>query len=115
MKESLILDKSNDFAIRVVKLYQYLCDKKNEPIMSKQLLRAGTSVGANLHEAQYAQSKADFISKNSIALKEAAETGYWLNLLHKTNYLSAAEFNSMNNDCKELIKILTSIIKSLKK
>ena len=88
MDKNIIVDKSFEFAIRVVNLYKYLCEKKNEYTLSKQLLRSGTSIGANVVEAQQAQSKADFISKISIALKEATETKYWLQLLQAANYLS---------------------------
>ena len=112
--EKTVLVKSLDFAVRIVRLYQYLTDKKKEFVMSKQLLRCGTSVGANLREAKYAQSTNDFISKNSIALKEIAETEYWLELLYKTEYLSQAEFESIQADCAEIAKMLTAIVKTTK-
>ena len=112
MAESLTLDKSKEFAIRIVKLYKYLCDNKHEYVMSKQLLRCGTSIGANLSEALYGISRNDFIAKVFISLKETAETEYWLELLNKTGYLSDDEYDSINNDCRELIKLLTSIAKS---
>ena len=112
--ENVIETKSFVFAVRVVKLYQYLCDKKKEYVLSKQLLRAGTSIGANVAEAQQAQSKADFISKVSIALKETAETKYWLRLLNATGFLSDIEIKSITADCEEIEKILTSIIKTSK-
>ena len=112
--ENVIETKSFVFAVRVVKLYQYLCDKKKEYVLSKQLLRAGTSIGANVAEAQQAQSKADFISKVSIALKETAETKYWLRLLNATGFLSDIETKSITADCEEIEKILTSIIKTSK-
>lgn len=112
--EKTVLVKSLNFAVRIVRLYQYLTDKKKEFVMSKQLLRCGTSVGANLREAKYAQSTNDFISKNSIALKEIAETEYWLELLYKTEYLSQAEFESIQADCAEIAKILTAIVKTTK-
>lgn len=109
-----ILEKSMDFAVRIVRLYQYLCKEKKEFILSKQLLRSGTSVGANLREAKYAQSTNDFISKNSIALKEASETEYWLELLFRTGYLTEKEYNTIIADCSELVKMLTAIVKTTK-
>lgn len=110
-----VLVKSMDFAVRIVKLYKYLCDDKKEFIMSKQLLRSGTSVGANLREAKYAQSTDDFIHKNSIALKEISETEYWLELLLKTDFLTQKQYDDINSDCSEIAKMLTSIVKSSKK
>ena len=104
--------KSFLFSVRIVKLARYLQEEKKEYILSKQLIRSGTSIGANIVEAQQAQSRADFISKLSIALKEASETNYWLRLLNATEYLSESEFSSIIVDCKELEKILTSIIKT---
>ena len=112
--ENIIEKKSFVFAIRVVKLYKYLCDKKKEYVLSKQLLRSGTSIGANVAEAQQAQSKADFISKISIALKETTETKYWLRLLNASEYLSDYEIKTILSDCVEIEKILTSILKSSK-
>ena len=109
-----IADKSFQFAIRVVNLYRYLCAEKQEYVLSKQLLRSGTSIGANVAEAQQPQSRNDFISKLYIALKETTETKYWLRLLSATHYLSETESNSMLNDCTELEKLLTAIIKSAK-
>jgi len=113
-QENIILEKSFAFAVRVVKLYKYLCDEKKEYILSKQLLRAGTSIGANINEAQAGQSKADFISKMSIASKEARETKYWIELLAKTDYLSTddSHVQSLIVDIEEIIKLLTSIVKS---
>ncbi len=111
---SIIVDKSKAFAIRIIKLYQYLTNEKKEFVLSKQLLRSGTSIGANIKEASRAQSKPDFISKNSIALKEASETEYWLELLHETNYITDKQFESLYNDNVELIKVITSIIKTTK-
>ena len=112
-KSNLIVDKSFDFALRTIKLYRYLVEEKKEYVLSKQVLRSGTSIGANIHEAVEAQSKADFIHKMSISLKEARETEYWLKLLIASEYID----NSGNilEDIKELIKILTSIIKTSKK
>ena len=107
-----IEQKSFQFAVRIVKLYKHLRVAKKEFVLSRQLLRSGTSIGANVAEAQQAQSRADFISKLNIALKEAAETNYWLRLLQATDFLSDAEFQSIHNDCRELEKILTSILKS---
>ena len=104
--------KSFLFSVRVIKLARYLQDEKREYILSKQLIRSGTSIGANVVESQQAQSRADFISKLSIALKEASETDYWLRLLNATDYLSESEFSSIIADCKELEKILTAIIKT---
>ncbi len=106
--------KSFYFAVRVVKLCKHLRGTKKEYTLSKQLLRSGTSIGANVAEAQQAQSRADFISKLSIALKEAVETNYWLRLLQAADYLNEAEFKSMHADCCELERILTAIIKSSK-
>ena len=107
-------EKSFQFAIRIVRLYQYLTDSKREYHLSKQLLRSGTSIGANIAEAQQAQSRADFISKLSISLKEASETDYWLRLLNATEFLSDSEFISVHSDCTELEKLLTAIIKTAK-
>ena len=111
---NIALEKSMNFSVHIVRLYQYLCKEKKEFILSKQLLRSGTSIGANLREAKYAQSTNDFISKNSIALKEAAETEYWLELLFHTEFLTEKEYNAIKSDCSQLIKILTSIIKTTK-
>ena len=113
MKESIIGTKSFDFAVRIVRLYQYLNDK-HEFVMSKQVLRSGTSIGANVSEALEAQSKRDYISKMSIALKEASETIYWLKLLAATDYLTEQQYQSIYNDALEIKKILTAIIKTAK-
>lgn len=110
--ENIVADKSKMFAVRIVKLYQYLCTEKREFVLAKQLLRSGTSIGANVKEAIRGQSKADFISKMSIALKEASETEYWLELLYETDFLDKNQFESIYADNQELLKILTSIIKS---
>ena len=112
--DSVIEIKSFNFAVRVVNLYKYLTDKKKEYVLSKQLLRSGTSIGANVAEAEQAQSKADFISKMNIALKEATETKYWIKLLQATKYITKEEGSSVLADCVELEKILVSIIKSAK-
>ena len=110
--DNLIETKSFDFAVRIVKLCSYLQTDKKEYILSKQLLRCGTSIGANIAEAQQAQSRPDFISKMSISLKEAVETNYWLRLLKSSNLLSENEYTSIYTDCIELEKLLTSIVKS---
>ena len=112
--EQTVERKSFLFAVRIVKLSKHLNTAKKEFVLSKQLLRAGTSVGANIAEAEQAQSKADFISKMNIALKEAVETNYWLRLLQASDYLSDAEFSSIHSDCRESEKILTAIIKTAK-
>ena len=114
LMKNIIEKKSFDFAIRIVNLYKHLSDKKKEYVLSKQLLRSGTSIGANVAEAQQAQSKADFVSKISIALKETTETKYWLRLLNATDYLSDVEIKTILSDCVEIEKILTSILKSSK-
>ena len=110
-KRNEVIDLSMDFSVRVVNLYKYLCNEKREYVISKQLLRSGTSIGANAREAVYAQSRSDFIAKLSISLKEASETEYWLELLQKTDYISNRQFISISNDCSRLIRILISIIK----
>ena len=114
MKDNIILSKSKAFAVRVVRLCRYLREEKKEYVLSKQLLRCGTSIGANVHEAKYAQSTDDFISKNSIALKEAAETEYWLELLYETEYLTKTAYDSIAEDCSELVRLLTAIVKTTK-
>ena len=111
MKENIIEEKSFDFAVRIVKLYQYLTENKKEYVMSKQLLRCGTSIGANIAESQRAQTRPDFNLKLNIALKEANETHYWLRLLFKTEYLTEKEFDSLSKDIDEIISILVSICK----
>ena len=112
--DNVIERKSFDFAIRIVNLYKYLADTKKEYVLSKQLLRSGTSIGANISEAQQAQSRADFISKLSIALKETSETKYWLKLLYATEYLAEPEFASIFADGVEIEKLLTKILKTSK-
>ena len=113
-QENLVRDKSFAFAIRMVKLYKILCEERKEYVLSKQMMRSGTAIGALVRESEHAQSKADFINKLSIALKEANETEYWLMLLNQTDYLSETEFNSIINDCRELLKLLISIVKTTK-
>ena len=110
-----VLDKSKQFAIRIVRLSQYLQKDKQEYTLSKQLLRSGTSVGANVREGTQAVSRPDFINKLSIALKESVETEYWLELLYETEFLSASEFQSIYSDNQELTKLLTAIINSSKR
>ena len=110
---SVTEEKSKSFAIRIVRLYQYLKDEKNEYVLSKQLLRSGTSVGANHSEAKYAISRNDFIAKQYIALKEVSETLYWLELLFKTDYLTQEQYDSIYQDAEELRKLLSSSTKTL--
>ena len=112
--DNIIETKSFDFSVRIVNLYKYLNDTKKEYVLSKQLLRSGTSIGANVAEAEQAQSKPDFVSKMNIALKETSETKYWIKLLKATEFLSEKESNSLLADCVELEKLLVSIIKSSK-
>jgi four helix bundle protein len=114
MKENIIADKSKAFAIRIIRLYQFLSTEKKEYVMSKQLLKSGTSIGANIREGIFGQSKPDFHTKMTIALKEASETDYWLELLFETGYISPEQFNSINADCKEILKILIAITKTTK-
>jgi len=114
MIESVIVTKSMEFSVRIVRLYKYLIEEKKENVMSKQLLRSGTSIGANVREGRYAQSKKDFISKMSIALKEAVETEYWLELLERTECITKEEYESIKRDNGELAKILTSTVKKSK-
>ena len=109
---NLIEQKSFHFAIRIVRLCKYLRERKKEHVMTKQLLRCGTSIGANLAEAEQAQSRADFIAKACIALKEAVETKYWLRLLCATDYLTEKECGSIMQDCTEIERLLTAIIKT---
>lgn len=111
---NIVVEKSKAFALRIIKLYQYLCESKNEYTLSKQLLRSGTSIGANIKEAIRGQSKADFVFKLNISLKEASETEYWLELLHESGYLTYDQFRSIIGDCTELLKLLTAIINSSK-
>ena len=111
MKDNIIEEKSFDFAVRIVKLYQYLNDNKKEYVMSKQLLRCGTSIGANIAESQKAQTRPDFNSKLNIALKEANETYYWLKLLFRTEYLTEKEYESLSKDINEIVALLVSICK----
>ncbi|MFZ1699550.1 MAG: four helix bundle protein [Pyrinomonadaceae bacterium] len=113
-KENPLRSKSYSFALRIVKAYKYLASEKKEFVLSKQLLRSGTSIGANVAEANQAQSRADFISKLSIALKEAVETEYWLCLLRDAEYITADQAESLLAECLELVRMLTSAIKTAK-
>jgi len=113
-ENSILKVKSLAFAIRIVKLYKHLCENDKEYVLSKQCLRSGTAIGALVREAEYGQSKADFINKLSIALKEANETHYWLTLLHETKYLTTKSFDSIKSDLEELLKLLIASIKTAK-
>ena len=113
-RENVIMLKTEAYTDRIIKLYQYMLGVHREQILSKQILRSGTSIGANAYEGRNAQSKADFTNKMNIALKEATETGYWLDLLHETKYLNDETFNSIINDCNRIIAVLTKIVKSSK-
>ena len=115
MGENVVKNKSFSFAVRIVRMYQYLCDEKREFVLSKQLLRSGTSVAAMVREAEHAETKADFKHKMGIAQKEINETIYWLELLNETEYLSTEQFKGINDDAIEIIKLLTSIIKTSKR
>ncbi len=115
MKENVALEKSKAFAIRIVNLYRYLSESKKEYVLSKQLLRSGTSIGANLAESTCAISRKDFAAKVYIALKECSETTYWLELLFKTDYLTEEEYNSIGEDCEQLKKLLMATTKTLSK
>ncbi len=114
MKDNILIEKSINFGARIVKLHSYLLKTKHESVLSKQILRSGTSIGANINEAQYGNSKADFIAKLRIALKEAAETEYWLHILEKSDYLDKNMAKSMLNDCLEIKKILIASINTSK-
>ena len=115
MKDNVIKSKSFEFALRIVKLSKLLIEGKREYVISKQLIRSGTAIGALVREAEQAERKKDFIHKLSIALKEANETEYWIELLYKSHYLDEPGFNSMYSDLNELLKLLTAIIKTSKK
>ena len=112
MKDNIIVSKSKHFALRIIRLRKYLVSEKHEYVMSKQILRCGTSIGANVQEAIRGQSKPDFYSKLNIALKEASETEYWLELLHESGYIEEKYFSGIYNDCQEIIRILISICKT---
>lgn len=113
MEEKTAKTKSMAFAVRIVKLYKYLCEEKKEYIISKQILRSGTSIGANIAEAECGISKKDFLMKIYIALKESSETLYWLELLNKTDYLNEIQYRSLYSDCDELRKILSATTKTV--
>ena len=114
MKENLLIDKSVAFASRIIKLHQYLIKTKKETVISKQIVRSGTSIGANINEANYGQSKADFISKMHIALKETSETDYWIELLTMSEYINEDMGKSLLNDCLEIKRILIASINTAK-
>ena len=113
MKETALQRKSKAFAVRIIKMYQYLCEDKKEYVLSKHVLRSGTSIGANVREAKRAQSTADFYAKLFISLKEAEETEYWLELLVETDYIAKEMFSSIYADCEEIIKLLVSSTKTI--
>ncbi|MBR1666519.1 MAG: four helix bundle protein [Bacteroidaceae bacterium] len=115
LEDNLTFVKALDFAVRIVNLYKYLCDEKGETVMSKQVLRSGTSIGANISEALGAESKDDFIHKFSVSFKEGNETKFWLMLLHRTSYISDRQFESLMTDCQELRKLMGATIKTAKK
>jgi len=114
-KQNPLKEKSFQFALKIIKLYKYLIEEKKEYVISKQLLRSGTSIGANIREAQNAQSKADFIYKLSISQKECDESLYWMELLHQSEYLNEVDFNSIYFEANELLKMLRSAIITSKK
>ena len=114
-KPNILLMKSDAFSARIVKMYKYLTEEKRKMVFSKQVLRSGTSIGANIAESKNAQSTADYLNKQNIALKEADETKYWLNNLYEGGYLNEKDYNSINDDCLELVKMLVASVKTLKK
>ena len=114
MGKSIVYELSKKFALRIVKLYAYLHDERKEHVISKQIYRCGTSIGANLAEGQFAQSDADYINKLSIALKEAAETTYWLELLHESEMISTKQYESLQNDVKTITGTLVNIVNKMK-
>jgi len=113
-KNNILYNKSYNFSIRIVKLAQYLSKEKKEYILNKQIIRSGTAICALVSESKFAQSRADFLNKLMIALKEANETQYWINLLYDTEYISKQMYNSLLSDCRELVGLLVSITKTLK-
>jgi len=115
LKQSILTEKSYKFALRVIKLYKYLCSEHKEFVLSKQVLRSGTAIGALIKEAEFAQSKADFTNKLSVSLKEANETEYWLSLLNDSGYINDKMYHSINPEIKELIAILVASVKTSKK
>ena len=114
MKKNVLGEKCMSFAVRIIKFYQFLCSEKKEYVLSKQILRSGTSIGANVRESQNAQSKADFANQLNIALKEADETQYWLELLKLSDIITEDHFNSLNQDLSEIIALLITSIKTVK-
>lgn len=112
--DNIIVDKSKSFALRIIRLYKFLCDNKKEFVLSKQVLRSGTSIGANVKEAIRGQSKADFYARMCIALKEPSETEYWLKLLNESGYIPDNAFESIYSDCQEILRLLMSITKNSK-
>jgi four helix bundle protein len=112
---NIALDKSRKFAIRIYNLYKHLCEEKHEYTLAKQILRSGTSIGANLSEAQYSVSKKEFLVKATISLKECAETEYWLDFLKETNLITETQYTSLTQDNKELLRLLISIVKTTRK
>ena len=114
MKDNLVAEKSVNFSIRLIQFYKFLNEEKREFILSKQLLRSGTAIGALIREAEHAQSKADFLNKMNVALKEANETDYWILLLYKGDFISEKEYESIKEDATELIKLLAKIVKTTK-
>jgi four helix bundle protein len=113
-ENNVVRDKSFQFALRIVKLYRYLKEEKKEYVLSKQILRSGTAIGALVRESQHAESKADFIHKLSIALKEANETDYWIELLFQSGYIEEISYRSIHNDIDELLSLLVAIVKKSK-
>ena len=114
MARSVVYELSKKFALRIIRLYVYLKDEKKEYVMSKQIYRSGTSIGANIAESQFAQSDADYISKLSIALKETSETMYWLDLLHESDFISLKQYESLLNDVKTITGTLVNIVNKIK-
>ena len=114
MKDNVVFEKSKKFAVRIVNLYKHLCNNKSEYVLSKQLLRSGTSIGANISEALCSISKKEFLAKMYIAFKECSESKYWIELLYETDYLTKEEYNSIVDDCTEIQKLLTTITKTTK-
>jgi len=114
MAESVLREKSKKFAIRIINLCKFLTKEKSEHILSKQILRSGTSIGANLAEAKFARSNDDLIYKSQVSLKEASETKYWLELLHETKYITTKQFIGLQEECDEIVSMLVSGIKTLK-
>ena len=114
MKDSVVREKSYTFALRIIRAYKYLSQEQREFVLSKQMLRSGTSIGALVKEAEHAQSRADFVNKMNVALKEANETEYWLMLLKDSEYVDEKSYSSIHQDCSELIKLLASIVKTTK-